>query len=258
MGLFDWIGDLFKGEKEEQPAPRRLEPEQWQTDIQKALSEYGLGGGGPIRQSLLEEYGRDAGPLGLAGRELERTFGDYYDPYVGKQYAPFRETAMRQLEESKTRLGRGAQLRGMRESTPYLGLESKLEETTLSNLMAKLGELYSTERGRKQAAVPLSQQLATTLGGLEEDPLKMAMGLLQGYQPTYYQPSYRYQPSPFETGMGYTEQMSRILGNVIPGASPTGGRSLADYGAGFEMDSGGGIPFGSKSRLRDISNYYQY
>ena len=114
---------------------------------------------------------------------------------------------MRELEESKTRLGRSAALAGMSQSSPVLGIEADYEEGTLNKLMQELGRLYEGERTRKLGLVPyaLEEPLSKIQAAqsVEESPLRMAMSLLSGYEPTYYQPSYRYEPSMFEQIMQY-------------------------------------------------------
>lgn len=222
MGLFDWIGDIFGGgdEKKELPGPRRLPEEPWQTDLRREIQRYATGGT-PFRgqaSTLLEEYMGDVGLPGMARTELERTFGDYYEPYIGKAYEPFRKTAMRELEEAKTRQRRSAQMQGMLPSTPSLLYESRLEEGTLSNLMRELSRLHEGERARKAAAVPMAEQwLPRKIGAaqeFEEAPLRYAMNLLTGYKPESYWPRYA------DTGPTGGETLTGLLGSYMAGGGP--------------------------------------
>lgn len=246
MALFDFIGDIFEGKKEEMPEPRELKldyPEWYQTGRQKILDYLGgRGEMGGMPASLMEQYLTEQGMpalWGTAATELERTIGgEFYEPYIGKRYEPYRRLAMGELGEAKERLRRRAQLggHGLASSREITG-EAELEEQTLDRLMGYLGSLYGEERGRQLQAIPLAGEFGRYEAELpgrkaaagrefEEMPLQWAMRLMQEYEPTFYQPSYRYEPSPFEKGLGYLEQASRIAGNVIPGASPAPARDV--------------------------------
>lgn len=258
-GIFDFFPDIFKGSKSELPPPRAIE-QPYQIEMRQLLEKYAKGGGEyrGRQRGILEGYLADEGLPGLARTEAERTLGDYYEPYAGRYYEPFREKALSELAEAKTRLGRSAQIAGMYETTPRIGIEGKLEEATLSNLMSEIGRIYEAERGRKTAMVPYAEQAPLrkmeAIRGYEEAPLQYAMQLLSGYQPRLEYPEYAYEPSKFEKGLSLADKISRILGPIVAAATApaTGGASLAAIPA---MYASGGSP---GSRLSDISKYYPY
>lgn len=156
--------------------------------------------------------------------ELEKTFGNEYDPVGGEYYQAYRTAVLRELEESKDRLAAKTSA-----SDKYFGggrikETSNLEEGATNNLALVLGQLFENERSRKLQAVPLAQQMlgygeqaqtnrvgaSQAYGGLEFEreygeylrqmqelgiPLQTALTLSTAHN-QFYQPSY--EPSFYE------------------------------------------------------------
>lgn len=271
MALFDWIGDLFKSEKEKAPEPVQLKPEEPEFVLQsrKEIMDFiqGKSKFAPQIQSMMSEFLTAGGMLPLFGEAKdflsEMLTGDFTD--FEREFDPYKRVALGELGEAKERLRRQGALGGLDpSSTRLLGGEAELEEQTLDRLMDKLSNLFREERIRKFQAVPLAGEYAETerflparIAGIgrefESAPLQYALNMLQNFQPTFYQPSYRYKPSPFESGLGYGKDIASIIGSLY-GASPretTGARDkygietgVPSYYPGSTAKRPGGTGFG--------------
>lgn len=179
MGFLD---DIFKGDEMDAPVPLMSRE---QLKGQKGLINQSL----PIAQDYLGKLGRSQGFEGLTGyeemgldtlgrylespsptdsslyggaaSELERTFGNEYDPVAGEYYQAYRTAVLRELEESKDRLAAETSARDKYFGGGRIQATGELEEDATNNLAMVLGQLFENERSRKLQAVPMAQNLMT-------------------------------------------------------------------------------------------------
>jgi len=188
------------------------------------LSEFEEFGLGALDRYLGSELPTQSNLFGAAKGRLEDVLSGEYDPFESQYYQSLRQNVLRELEESKDRLGAQTSARDKYFGGGRIETEGELEEQALGSLAQQLGAMYERERAEAipqamklmafEESMPLQRmQAAFGYGSLPrtmeqaqleaerqewqrqlEDlnlPVQVATGL------TTYQPSYLYQsPTP--------------------------------------------------------------
>jgi hypothetical protein len=123
---------------------------------------------------LLRYVNQDAPGLGAsydtAENELKRLIsGDAYDPMnAGGVYSGYRDSVMRELQESKDRLRRDAAMGGNLYNTGTMRGMADLEGRAMEGLTNKTGELFQNYANQRISAIPQLANMALRRGEFDD------------------------------------------------------------------------------------------
>ena len=159
---------LFTKEKKAKIAPRPEESKaggKWLTDFMKTWGSPGTKVDYPTRdvaglsslQQQMQQYlsrylGKGTEGYNLAMGEARDTIKGNYDPRTSDYWRGFRQEAGDLKTEGVTNIRQRANLGGMLQSSPAQAVESEYGRKFDTALLKELGNLYETERGRKERA----------------------------------------------------------------------------------------------------------
>lgn len=151
-------------------------------------------------------------PYKIGMDEIKKVLGDTYDPFKSPFYQGLREASMREEEAGVSKLRRRSQMGKMLKSDPSRRTEAEYRGGMGTGRTMMLGEMYETERGRKQEMIPnllgyaglgADVGMFNTQIGINEALLPYTAqapileGLAGGYG-TWYSPEQVYQPGIFD------------------------------------------------------------
>jgi hypothetical protein len=146
------------------------------SELEQKLIDYGSS----IITNLMANQGKmpEAYELGMA--EIKKTLGETYDPFTSAFYQGLRETSLKEEEAGVGQVRRRSQLGGMLYSEPSERTEAEYRATMGTGRTTMLGEMYETERGRKQAMIPQLLQY----GQFEQNIPYANLQAIEGFAPT--------------------------------------------------------------------------
>jgi len=201
--FWEFWGDILFGSYEEAPPPELLyTPEQEQAI--SGLEELAYGDLPTLPTFDLGSV--EAYNIGMD--EIKKVLGEAYDPFKSPFYQGLREASMREEEAGVANLRRRSQLGGMLQSDPSRRTEAEYRGGMGTGRTMMLGEMYETERGRKQEMIP---NLLSYAGlGADVGKFNTQIGIQQALLPytaqapllqslaggygTWYSPEQVYQP----------------------------------------------------------------
>ena len=161
-------------------------------------------------------------PYNIGLDEIKKDLGEAYDPFKSPFYQGLREASMREEEAGVANLRRRSQLGGMLKSDPSKRTEAEYRGGMGTGRTMMLGEMYETERDRKQAMIPNLLSYAglgadvgkfNTQIGIDQALLPYTAqapvleGLAGGYG-TWYSPEQIYQP-------GLLDYAAPVIGGIL-------------------------------------------
>jgi len=164
----------------------------------------------------------DIEPYNIGMDEIKKVLGETYDPFKSPFYQGLREASMREEEAGVSNLRRRSQLGGMLKSDPSRRTEAEYRGGMGTGRTMMLGEMFETERGRKQEMIPnllgyagvgADVEKFNTQIGIQQALLPytaqapLLQGLAGGYG-TLYSPEQIYQP-------GLLDYAAPIIGGIL-------------------------------------------
>lgn len=218
--LFPVLIAFAKGHYEDAPEPELLttpEQEEAITDLEE-LAEAPLPTLPTLDLESLEAYG-----IGM--EEIKKVLGEAYDPFKSPFYQGLREASLREEEAGVSKLRRRSQLGGMVKSDPSRRTETEYRGGMGTGRTMMLGEMYETERERKQTTIPQLLGYAGMAGdvgmfntqvGITEALLPythqapLLQGLAGGYG-TWWSPEQTYHPGLLDYIGGFGGELLNLM-----------------------------------------------
>ena len=147
--IFPVLVAFAKGHYEEAEPPELLITEEQETAV-SALEDLAYGDLPTLPTFDIESVEA----YGLGMEQIKKVLGEAYDPFKSPFYQGLREASLREEEAGVSNLRRRSQLGGMLKSDPSKRTEAEYRGGMGTGRTMMLGEMFETERGRKQEMIP--------------------------------------------------------------------------------------------------------